>query len=78
LALTETFALLPLLSDPAFIAASAGVSVFDETSATGFNAPNAVAFPSAGREFDRKRTANNYAGKLNWQASPKHQVEFSF
>src|SRR6266705_1683078 len=66
------------LSDPAFIAAGAGVSAFDETSANGFNAPNAVAFPSAGREFDRNRTANNYAGKINWQASPKHQVEFSF
>src|SRR5207249_8818171 len=58
------------LADPAFTAASAGVPVFDETSATGFNAPNALAFPSAGRTFDRKRTANNYAGKINCQASP--------
>src|SRR6266581_2463510 len=74
---THTVTAQPL-SDPAFIAAGAGVSAFDETSANGFNAPNAVAFPSAGREFDRNRTANNYAGKINWQASPKHQVEFSF
>src|SRR5437867_3305890 len=47
------------LTDPAFTAASAGVSVFDETAPTGFDAPTALAFPSAGREFDRKRTSNN-------------------
>jgi carboxypeptidase family protein len=66
------------LPDPAFTAASAGVSVFDETGPTGFDAPNALVAPSAGREFDRKRTSNNYAGKINWQLSPKHQIEFSF
>ena len=66
------------LTDPAFTAASAGVSVFDETAPTGFDAPTALAFPSAGREFDRKRTSNNYAGKINWQVSPKQQIEFSF
>src|SRR5881296_277673 len=66
------------LTDPGFTAASAGVSVFDETAPTGFDAPTALAFPSAGREFDRKRTSNNYAGKINWQVSPKQQIEFSF
>ncbi len=66
------------LADPAFTASSAGVSVFDETASTGFDAPNPLVFPSAGREFDRKRTSNNYAGKINWQVSPKNQLEFSF
>src|SRR5262245_13986451 len=66
------------LPDPAFTAASAGVSVFDETSPTGFDAPNPLVSPSAGTELERKRSSNNYAGKINWQVSPKHQVEFSF
>ena len=66
------------LSDPGNVAANAGVSVFDETSPTGFSAPNALVFPSAGQTLDRKRTSNNYAGKINWQMSPKHQLEFSF
>ena len=54
-------------------------SVFDEgVSTNAFAAPSALAFPSAGRELERQRTANNYALKFNWQVSPKHQLELSF
>ncbi len=71
--------------NPEFAAASTCLggsqceSVFDETASTNaFAAPSAQAFPSAGRELERKRTANNYALKFSWQVSPKHQLELSF
>ena len=73
------------LANPEFAAASACLggsqceSVFDEVASTNaFAAPFAQAFPSAGRELERKRTASNYALKFNWQVSPKHQLELSF
>ncbi|MEE9291295.1 MAG: TonB-dependent receptor, partial [Acidobacteriota bacterium] len=65
------------IADPAFTAASAGLPAFDELLADGFSAPNALAFPSAGRDLDGTRRAHNYAAKFTWQASDRHQLELT-
>jgi outer membrane receptor protein involved in Fe transport len=69
-------------TDPAFTAASNCISgscdmAFNEANPEAFAAPNAQAFPSAGQDIERKRTANNYAAKISWVVSPKHQMEFT-
>src|SRR6266571_8024735 len=64
------------LADPANVASVAGVTVFDETAPTGFGVTD-LAFPSSVGNLERKRTANNYAVKLSWQASPKHVLELT-
>ncbi len=83
--ITSTHLTAQSLANPAFTAASnclggsACEQRFNEgVSANAFAAPNAAAFPAAGSDLDRKRTANNYALKFNWMVSPKHQVELSF
>ncbi len=65
------------IADPAFVADSAGLPAFDESMADGFSAPNSLAFPSAGRGLEATRRAHNYAAKLTWQASERHQVELT-
>jgi hypothetical protein len=70
--------------NPESVAFSGGATgVFDETASTnafgsidGLTMPS-LAFPSAGTTLDRKRTAHNYAAKLSWAISPKHQLEFT-
>ncbi len=75
------------LGNPAFAPAAADVSVFDETPSTGFGGSasngfgygvNPLAFPSAGGTLERQRRADNYAAKLSWAVSSKHQLELSF
>ncbi len=70
-----------VLGNPAFIPARAGVSVFDESQTTGFGgttyATDPLAFPSATRDLDRTRRADNYAFKLSWQVAPSHQLELT-
>ncbi|MGH2670261.1 MAG: carboxypeptidase regulatory-like domain-containing protein, partial [bacterium] len=62
--------------NPGFEAANAGVVAFDETTANGFDAPTQLAFPSSAfGTLEGERQSNNYAAKITWQASPKHQVE---
>jgi hypothetical protein len=63
--------------DPAFQAASAGLPAFDELLSDGFDAPTALAFPSSTRTLDATRRAHNYAAKLTWQASARHQLELT-
>ncbi|MFQ5876631.1 MAG: carboxypeptidase regulatory-like domain-containing protein [Acidobacteriota bacterium] len=65
------------LPDPAFQAASAGLAAFDETTTNGFDAPAALAFPSAAGDLEGKRVAHNYAAKFTWQAAPNHQLELT-
>jgi hypothetical protein len=71
--------------NPESVAFSGGATgVFDETaSSNAFGSIDGVtlpleAFPSAGTALERKRTANNYAAKLSWMVSPKHQLELTF
>jgi hypothetical protein len=64
--------------NPAFDAASAGVAAFDEGgSANGFGVSDALAFPSSVRSLERRRRANNFAAKISWALSPRHQLEFT-
>src|SRR5262245_10144698 len=65
------------IENPGFAAAQAGNPRFTDAS-TGFNVTDAQAFPSAGGELERKRTADNYALKLSWRASEKQQLELTF
>ncbi|PYS94718.1 MAG: hypothetical protein DMF50_11850, partial [Acidobacteria bacterium] len=65
------------LTNPAFAAANAGLPAFDETSSNGFGVTDPRAFPSSGQDLDRKRTANNYAAKISWMISSKHQLELT-
>ncbi len=62
--------------NPAFPAAQAGVAAFDTSTSNGFGVTD-LAFPSSVGNLERKRTANNYAVKLSWQASPKHVLELT-
>jgi hypothetical protein len=65
------------IENPGFAAAQAGNPRFTDAS-TGFNVTDPLAFPSADRELERKRTADNYALKLSWRASEKQQLELTF
>ena len=69
------------LSNPAFVPAGAGVSVFDESLATGFGGPTyagqPLAFPSATGDLNWTRRADNYAAKFSWQMAPGHQLELT-
>jgi carboxypeptidase family protein len=67
-----------LLTNPEFGPAQAGVPVFNNSLPTGFGATSTLAFPSATQELERRRTSDNYAVKLNWQASPGNLLELTF
>ena len=75
--ITTTTREAQLLANPAFNAAQAGVTVFDETDPTGFGVPSALAFPSAGQGLERRRQANNYAAKLTFQMTDNQQLELT-
>jgi Carboxypeptidase regulatory-like domain len=77
--LTATDIRAQRLINPAYTPASAGVAAFDEmASSNAYSVTDPLAFPSAGRTLGAHRIANNYAAKISWQASPKHQVELTF
>jgi len=75
--ITTTTREAQFLTDPAFAAAQAGVTVFDETDPTGFGVPSALAFPSAGQGLERRRQANNYAAKFTFQMTDNQQLELT-
>jgi hypothetical protein len=75
--ITTTTREAQILTDPAFNAAQAGVTVFDETDPTGFGVPAALAFPSAGQGLERRRQANNYAAKFTFQMTDNQQLELT-
>ena len=64
--------------NPAHQGSLAGLPAFDESAATGFDAPTALAFPSATRTLEGERVAHNYAVKFNWMLSTKNQLELTF
>ncbi len=63
--------------NPAYTAASAGVTAFDETGANGFGAASQLAFPSSTGDLTRDRMSHNYAAKLSFMVNPKNQVELT-
>jgi hypothetical protein len=63
--------------NPAFDAASAGVSAFDESGANGFGVTSPQAFPSADGDLSRLRHSDNYAAKISWLVNPMHQIELT-
>ena len=69
-------------TNPAFPAAAAmvedytGALVFDETNPNGFGVTS-LAFPSAGSDLERRRTAHNYAVKFSWHITANQQLELS-
>ena len=66
------------ISNPAYEAATAGVAAFDEGASTNaFGVAEPLAFPSAGQDLERTRHADNYAAKLSWVISPRHQLELT-
>ncbi|HEV8199712.1 MAG TPA: TonB-dependent receptor [Candidatus Polarisedimenticolia bacterium] len=75
--ITTTTREAQFLTNPAFGAAQAGVTVFDETDPTGFGVPSALAFPSAGQGLERRRQANNYAAKFTFQMTDNQQLELT-
>lgn len=80
--ITTDFNRAQSLGNPAFGAAQAFTS-FDPadtifgTDPAGFPVADARAFPSAGRDLERRREANNYAVKLNWRVSDRQQLELT-